>query len=80
MKKLVVILLLLIFTVYCGYADSVAIDENRDGDNEYERYDLHPYGGKGVLVKEFNNYVIYWDNGLIYDIPDNEAIEMIASM
>jgi len=80
MKKLVVILLLLTFTVYCGYADSVAIDENRDGDNEYERYDLHPYGGKGVLVKEFNNYVIYWDNGLIYDIPDNEAIEMIASM
>ena len=80
MKKLIVILLLLTFAIYCGYADSVAIDENRDGDNEYERYDLHPYGGKGVLVKEFNNYVIYWDNGLIYDIPDNEAIEMIASM
>jgi predicted porin len=78
MKKIVLVLLVVMMAV--GTAFAVEIDGDGDGNPEYIRIDLHPYGGKGYLEFRNNNWVIHWDNGNIYDIPDNQALAMQEMM
>jgi len=80
MKKIVLVLLVVMMAVGTAFAAGVAIDADKDGNTEYERHDLHPYGGKGYLELRNNNWVIYWDNGQIYDIPDDQAMAMREMM
>ena len=80
MKKIVLVLLVVMMAVGTAFAAGVAIDADKDGNTEYERHDLHPYGGKGVLVKEFNGWVIYWHNGTMKPVEDDFAMAWVEMM
>ena len=80
MKKVVLVLLVVMMAVGMTFAGSATIDYDGDGKIEFGTWDLHPYGGKGVLVKEFNGWVIYWHNGTMKPVEDDFAMAWVEMM